>query len=553
MSTAHALWADKQGSMAITMAGILFLLMALSALFIDLGSLYLTRQRLQGAVDSAALKAASNPAQAQELATEIITANIADAGRISVEPGRYTPTALPVAQRFEPTTNDANALRVSARARAPLYFAMLFGVTDGWVSARAVALNQPLTQIMASTQFADLSTLPAQIPNALLTALTGVPVSLGPSDYDALSDASVDILAFLDNLLAIAGMDAGDYDGILAAPVTPAEILEAASQALDGDGIQALASLESQWAGLGGLTLDALLALDPQSPKASAGARLDLFNLVLGTALALNQQGGIISHANLDLGLARAILYVSVVRPPRYSAIGGVGTRVETAQVRLFLDTRTVALKGITLSIPPLLTVSLQSNISLPVYVTQGMGEAEVTAITCPSSDANGASVAVRATPGLLSTRVGTVLPAALHGMLAPPVSPATLFSASAAGISINVTASADLDIKGSAHDLTFTAPFTAENQQAVPLDGPGDHLATRLRAGLTPEISLGGSSLLGLVTGLLTPVLNGTLNLLAPLVDTTIMQLQSLFSLDQGYMTVADTYLRCGRPLLAQ
>jgi uncharacterized membrane protein len=181
------------------------------------------------------------------------------------------------------------------------------------------------------------------------------------------------------------------------------------------------------------------------------------------------------------------------------------------------------------------------------------MGEAEVTAIACPSSDANAASVGVRATPGHLSAHVGSVPPGSLHGTLPPPVSPATLFSASAAGITVNVTASADLDIEGSAHDLTFTAPFTPENRQAVPLDGPGDHLATRLRAELTPEISLAGGSLLGLVTGLLMPVLDSTLDLLAPLVDTTIMQLQSLFSLDQGYMTVADTYLRCGRPLLVQ
>ena len=159
----------------------------------------------------------------------------------------------------------------------------------------------------------------------------------------------------------------------------------------------------------------------------------------------------------------------------------------------------------------------------------------------------------MRATPGLLSARIGTVPPESLHGTLAPTVSPATLFAASAAGISVNVTATATLDIEGSPHDLTFTAPFTADNRQAVPLDGPGDHLATRLRAGLTPEISLAGSSLTGLVANLLTPVLDSTLDLLAPIVDTTILQLQSLFGLDQGYMTVADTYLRCARPMLAR
>lgn len=530
----RALWADRRGSMAITMAGVLLLLMALSALFIDMGSLYLTRRRLQGAVDSAALKAAGDPANAHALATRVITANIA---------------ATDIAAG--PAPGQADAIRVSARARAPLYFAPLLGVTDGWVGARAVALNRPLTQIMASTQFADLSALPAQIPNALLTALTGVPVSLGPAEYGALAAASVDILGFLDALIAIAGRQAGDYDGILKAAVTPAEILEAAAQAL-GDG-SALASLAAQWAGLGSLTLEALITLDPRSPRAAAGARLTLFDLVLGTALTLNEQGGILSHADLDLGLARAALYVSVVRPPRYSAIGGVGTRVETAQLRLFLDTWTVTPRGITLTLPPLLAISLQSNISLPVYVTEGMGEAEVTAITCPSPDVSAASVGVRATPGLLSARIGTVPPESLHGTLAPTVSPATLFAASAAGISVNVTATATLDIEGSPHDLTFTAPFTTGNRQAVPLDGPGDHLATRLRAGLTPEISLAGSSLTGLVANLLTPVLDSTLDLLAPIVDTTILQLQSLFGLDQGYMTVADTYLRCARPMLAR
>src|SRR5690606_13598139 len=137
--------------------------------------------------------------------------------------------------------------------------------------------------------------------------------------------------------------------------------------------------------GLGSLRLEALITLPPHSPRAAAGARLNLLDLVLGTALTLNEQGGIRGHADLDLGLARATLYVSVVRPPRYSAIGGVGIKVETAQLRLFLDTSTATPRGITLALPPLLAISLQSSINLPVYLTQGMGEAEVTAITCSS------------------------------------------------------------------------------------------------------------------------------------------------------------------------
>jgi|GEM_PF-5191430 len=557
---------DRQGSMSITMAGVLFLLAALSALFIDLGSMYLTHERLQGAVDSAALQAASHPDQAQSLAAEIISRNIpAGVTGITVEQGRYPPegytldniSALPVAARFEPRADSGNAVRVSARARAPLYLAGLFGVTDGRVGASAIALNRPVTQIMASTQFADLSSLPADIPNALLTALTGTATALASADYRTLSDTSVDILRLLDALIAVTGLDQGDYEDVLAEPVTPAEILEAAATALASDETQGalapqavavLADLKAQWAGLGALTLGALLDLDTSSPRAAAGARLDLFSLVLGAALTLNEQGGIIGHADLSVGGANTRLYVSVVSPPRFSAIGSEGIRVETAQVRLFLDTRLV--NAITI---PLLNVS--ADVRLPVYLVQGRGEAVVTDIDCPSSDTASAAVHVDATPGLISAEIGSVFPAALGGSLPPPVSAAGVVTITAGSIEISVTASAGTSISGTTRALTFTAPFARENFQAVPLASPADRMVVDLWGEVTPGVSAKGLTpqaatillpqLASLVGAVVTP--------LAPLLDQTIADLQSLFSLDQGYMTVADTFLRCGRPLLAQ
>src|SRR5690606_34387200 len=91
--TSDTLWRDQRGSMSITMAGVLFLLMALCVLFIDMGSLYLTRERLQGAVDGAALKAVSDPDNAEALAAAIITSNMpTDSPTIWVERGRYPPT-----------------------------------------------------------------------------------------------------------------------------------------------------------------------------------------------------------------------------------------------------------------------------------------------------------------------------------------------------------------------------------------------------------------------------------------------------------------------------
>jgi hypothetical protein len=74
--------------------------------------------------------------------------------------------------------------------------------------------------------------------------------------------------------------------------------------------------------------------------------------------------------------------------------------------------------------------------------------------------------------------------------------------------------------------------------------------------AGITPTVTTSGLSLLQL--SLLTPAIVNSLvdavvTPLAPLIDDTVGVVQGAFGLQTGYMKVADTFLRCSRPMLAQ
>jgi uncharacterized membrane protein len=540
---------DRQGGMSILAAGVLFLLMLLAVLIVDCGMLYAEKERLQGAVDRAALVAATDPAHAAARAGAVIAANIANpVGSLDIAAGQYPPpgytmataAALPPGARFTPAA-AGNAIRVTARSRAPLFFARLLPGADGTVAASAVALNAPVTQIMAGTQFADLDLASVPALNAVLSALLGREVALSAPQYQALLAAPLSLPAILDRVIAALALPAGDYGAVLKADLSLSGLLDAI-EATDSTLASALQPLRTAAAGLGGIELGTFLLFDSADPHAVAGTTIGAFDLISAAIAAWNADHGLALTQTVDLGASTASLSAHVVSPPRISAVGGVGISVETAQVRLYLkvDAGTVAL--------PVLGTLL--SVTLPLYLEEGSGTATVTAISCPGPDAAGASVGVAATPGLLSLSIGEVDPAALAETFAPAVNDATLLSL--AGI-LAVTAGAKSTISGGKSNLLFTAPFTQAHDQIAPLAGRGDGMTSNLVATLHPDVDVLGLPLLkGTIEAALPGKISTLLATLAPAIDGFFGAVQGLFGLDAGYMKVADTFLACNRPLLA-
>lgn len=565
-SALSAAWRDDRGAISIVMVGVLSLLIGLSSLFIDFGSLYFTKDHLQGAVDRAALKAATDPGRATELAQEIVQRNTGtSASTVSVELGRYPPSGftmatvatLPVSDRFQVTAVDPNALRVVASSQAPLFFSRIFTDSDGRVSASAIALNEPVTQLMAGTQFADPGVADTQVFNSVMSSLIGTTVTLATADYRNLVSGSVDLLSLLDELILITGLAEGAYLDVLNEPVTFLEIIDAATGAIASDPALAsvaadltstLNTIRGQVSGLDPITLGDFISLDASDPDSGAGARIDLFGLIFGSSEVLNDQESIVSGATLTIGAATATLRASVVQPPQYSAIGGAGTTVRTAQMRMFLEAEIADAFAL-----PVLGGTV--DVRLPVYATQGSGTATVTKISCATPDPAEGRVDANAVPGLLTFAIGDVDPSQLSGP-PPTVNDASILDVTVAGASISVTASSNSSISGAPRDLTFTDPFTEDNYQVVPLASPTDDVV----ADSWTSISPGTISITGLpqitadaIELQLGPLISSVLTPLAPLIDDVFGVLQSAFGLESGYMKVADTYLRCSRPMLAQ
>lgn len=142
---------DKSGGIAILSAFVMSISVTLAALSVDTISVFLEKRKLQSVTDLAAIIAAQNPDNADELALRVFRQNgfpnVAIAGNeseilllgnqsrltgsgapakpvfIKVTKGDYHPDpAIDPEGRFASTSADINAVKVDASAGATLYF-----------------------------------------------------------------------------------------------------------------------------------------------------------------------------------------------------------------------------------------------------------------------------------------------------------------------------------------------------------------------------------------------------------------------------------------------
>lgn len=527
---------DDAGGIAIMAAagGGMFCLLA--ALTVDLSALALEGRSLQGAADLAALSAARDLPRAQAAARATADANLTNV-QTEVATGLYVADAsLPPPRRFTPiAATGANAARVTLQRNSSLYFGR-------WIVGRdTVRLTRTATAAISSdpprAMFSigsRLAALDGGIANSLLSGLTGSTVSLSVMDYNRLAGARVNLLSFSDALATELGVQAGDYDGLLAHQVDTGRALRVLRDLAGDQADSALSKLTSPAAGLT-LRLGDLIGAEADAGAGLANG-LDASVAMLDLVMAMLETGGD-RQAALNLGARAGIadLRVSLAigeRPNRspWLTVTGTGSPIiRTAQARLYVKAETAQkLSGL-------------ASVDLPVLIELAASEARLNAIDCTRN-----SVELGVRPGLATAFIGEIDEKKLADFKTPLApAPATLLSV--LGL-VKLTGRGHVEIADVGYRATtFTSSDIAGQKIRIVTSSA---LAAGLIATLVQRLEVTVDPLgLGIGLGGIVQALGVLLSPLGPVLDGAINPLLDLLGLKLGQADVRVHGLSCPGP----
>ncbi len=122
---------DQRGQVVVLLVMSIVLILGACALVVDVGTWYVTKQRVQTAADQAALAGASALPQSPDAAASMALVQ----GRKNYNGATF--------QVDTPYNGDPNQVRVSARVNAGLFFAGLLGIGHVQIGARSTAKAHP--------------------------------------------------------------------------------------------------------------------------------------------------------------------------------------------------------------------------------------------------------------------------------------------------------------------------------------------------------------------------------------------------------------------------
>ncbi|KKC39482.1 hypothetical protein WH87_04585 [Devosia epidermidihirudinis] len=543
--------------MAVLFALLFGLMTVAGAFAVDAGMLYLEKRRVQSAVDMAAIAAARDPSRGFELARQVISDFGLVPGDLKVEElkkpdspyrlastaGVYTPNPNVEAEdRFVGGGAAVNAVLVRYSAPGRLFFANAWSPIPE-IGAEALAATEARISFSIGSRLAALS---GGDVNKLLNSLLGTSVALRLVDYNALANVKLNALEFLDALGIELGLTAGTYESLLSAQATHSQIGRALADTVklsDRLAVQVVTKVlgnkpvkVGNLISLGGYGERGIGSLG-KSIGATVTA-LDVLRAAAGLANGTKQ-------AQLDLGvqipgIAALDATLAIGEPMQSSgwiAVGAVGAKLETAQVRLLVRVEIPGVLGI-----------LPIRVLLPVYLEVAQSEAVVTSISCPTSSSPQGSAVIRATPGVARLRIGNVNMSSFRDFSRSPISgPAKLLDL----LVVRVTASADLQVSQqrpvtlnfSSRDIAQGNIQTASTRTVVGSLTTSLLRQTSLSVDLLTIPLLSIDVVLKVVAGLLTPV--------APVVDAVLNQLLDTLGLSVGEMDVKVIGVDCSTPVL--
>lgn len=556
------------GNVAIIAAVMMPVFIALSALAVDEGSIYVERRAQQGATDIAAMIAATNPGKAEALAMASLSDNgeqhlvtapegiLPAAGtelggntHVKVEKGVYTADpALEPDDRFQAGAEPPNAVKVTVVKPATLYFGKMF-MPPPPMTTSAVAYARSNAVFSIGSR---LLRLDGGILNATTNALLGTSVSLDVMDYEALIDAQVEVLSFLDVLASQMRLTGITYDELLAYEGDLPLVARSLASLVFGDAIARNALLDianGAAASPGKFVLSKLF--DPgalgerQVGKASSGlqAQLGAMELLAASAsLANGNEQVAVDFGTQVPGLLSLTTKLAIGEPPvgsSWFAYGGDKQTVRTAQTRLLVEAK-VGGTGLLSA----------AQLRVPVYLELAHSRAAPSSITCSAYDTSKAKVTLDVMPGLADAWIGDIDQSKLASFnTAPAVKSASIITVGS------------LKVKGKAHaEIADTKPTPvsfsrAEIQSGDPKTVSTHDFTTSLAASLLNDLEL---EISGLTLGLGSLALSGDLiaAMLEPVVqplDDTLYSLLSLLGVKVGQADVWVHAVDCNQPVLVQ
>ena len=381
---------DRKGAISVLTAASMTMVLALAALAVDTGSVFLQTRRLQGVADLAALSAANDLGRAEVAADATVAANAQGWHaplKTNVTLGRYAAdSATPASQRFQPAAVDPDAVRVTINGEADLFFgAALLGRPTFPIRRQATAERADLASFSIGSR---LLSLQGGIANALLSGLTGSQVNLSVMDYNALIASDVTLFSYLDAVATRLHLEGATYDDILKANLTTGQALQSLADALAAAGdSQAASATRSVALSAGNGTkahLEALISVGPYGDQdhVSGGSRASVALSAMDLARAILQAGQGDRQIKLDLGasvpgLADTDVWLAIGEPmnnaPYMTITQDKSVIVRTAQARLYVDTKLLGsglLGGL-------------AQIRLPILVELASSEARLKTIDC--------------------------------------------------------------------------------------------------------------------------------------------------------------------------
>lgn len=562
---------DVSGNIVIMGAITLPVVLMATAFAVDEGGLYYERREAQAMADLAAISAAANPANAEAAALTVFRNNgfreiVGESrrgqidyqmarGRVHVEQGRYEADGTrAVDVRFVVERRPFNAVRVTFRKTGTLYFAKVFNFEPPQIAVSSVASAPAQAAFSVGSRLASLND---GLLNEVLGGLLGTTVSLEVMDYEALLDADVDVLKFIDALHVELGVTAATYDEVLQSSATIGQIARALAS-IDGVSSTARLALQAIAANQSNpplsLPLSHLFNLGPAGQVAlgnhgagfgAAASIMDI--LTAGAAIANNGKQLTLDVGGTLPGLAAVTLAIAVGEPPQFKpwfAMGESGDIVRTAQTRLKLVVD-IGKSGTLLAV------------RLPIHLELAYAEAELTKVSCPTGRPESLDVEISARPGVAELRIAE----ASNSGFADFTRDLSFKDAKLAEVKVLLSL---LSVKGSARvDVANLQPQTLEfdhediSDRAIKTVSTRDvtqSLTQSLLNGLTLDINLLGLPInLDSLLASVRPALLAALNPVTASVDTLLYNVLSTLGVRIGEADIRVTAASCGRSVLVQ
>lgn len=391
---------DRRGTVAIMAAVGGGLACLLAAVAVDVGIVALEARKVQGAADLSALSAVRDLDRHADAARATAQDNLSVDVEVTPVVGTYlADRTIAAAARFTEGGNRPNAARVTLSRDVGLMFGGIVGMDSVRVTRTATAVIPGSQPVAAFSIGSRLARVEGGVANVVLEGLTGSRVDLTVMDYEALADARVEALTFLDAVALDMGVTAGDYDSLLEREIDAGRLLGILETVAGPDAGSGLSRLSQAADGMS-VRLGSLLGLEADTPDAVKEG-LTATVSALDIAVALIEVGAGDRQMKLDLGLPTSLsaldVWLAVGEPPnaspRMTITASGHTRIRTAQARLSIRARTSQ------------KLSSLAQMEIPVLIEMAPAEAGLVSIDCTGP----AAVTLGVRPGLVRTRIGRI------------------------------------------------------------------------------------------------------------------------------------------------